>query len=67
MRATDLTDLLAVVEEVREETHPDLPAELVRDIVVLEDQHGDDESTVLQALRSRLKDFTDSDAAEGGT
>jgi len=66
MRATDLTDLLAVVEDVRKETHSDLPAEFIREVVILEEQHGEDESAVLQALRSRLNDVAGFDVPKGG-
>lgn len=65
MRATDLTDLLEVVEAVRKKKHPDLPAELVRDVVLLEEKHGEDEGATLQALRERLEHFANL-AGDGG-
>lgn len=54
MRATDLTELLKVVEEVRREKHPSLPKDLIRRIVMLEDEHGDDDVAALQAIRTLI-------------
>lgn len=57
MRATDLDDLLKVVESVRAEHEPSLPADLVRGIVFLEEQHGEDEDAALRALREHVEQF----------
>lgn len=57
MRATDLTDLLDVVEAVRKAKHPGLPSEFMREVVLLEEEHGEDETATLQAVRERLEHF----------
>ena len=67
MRATDLTDLLDVVEAVRQAKHPGLPQEFMREVVLLEEKHGGDETAMLQAVRERLEHFAKlaADAGDG--
>ncbi len=50
MTTYDLQHLLATVEQVRAELHPDLPAGFLEGVVRAEDAHADDSDGALKAI-----------------
>lgn len=54
MKASDLADLIAVVESIRAEGHPELSEELLRAVVEAEKRNPDDDEEVLRAITYAL-------------
>lgn len=54
MKTTDLSDLLATIEAVRSEMHPELSPEFLISVVEAEQAHLDDEPQALKEIRSAL-------------
>jgi hypothetical protein len=55
MKTSDLDALLAVVETARAELHPDLSADFLREVVLIEQRSTDDEAAALSALRKLVE------------
>jgi hypothetical protein len=55
MKTSDLDALLAVVEAARAELHPDLNADFLREVVLIEQRSTDDEAGALSALRKLVE------------
>ncbi len=55
MSTTDLDDLLATVETVRQELHPGLDGDFLREVVRAEEANPDDDPAAVQAIERALK------------
>ena len=58
---TELEQLLSVVERVGDELHPDLPAEFLRGIILIEEETGSDASEAISRIRALVKDAAKAD------
>lgn len=54
MKTTDLNDLLATIEAVRSETHPELSPEFLISVVEAEQAHLDDEPEAVKKIERAL-------------
>ena len=57
MTTYDLQHLLATVEQVRAELHPDLPPELLEAVVRAEDANADDPDRGLKAVEAAVTKY----------
>jgi hypothetical protein len=55
MKKTEVDKILATVEEIREELHPEIGAGFVAAVVKAEEMNPDDDSAALQAIEGALK------------
>lgn len=54
MRTTDVTELIAVVEQIRSATQPGLSPTLLRAVVEAEASHPEDEHAALEIIRNAV-------------
>ncbi len=57
MRTTDLHDLLATVERVRADCHPELDAGFLEAVVQAEQAFPEDDSSAMQAIEEALNRY----------
>lgn len=57
MRTTDLHDLLATVERVRADRHPELDAGFLEAVVQAEQAFPEDDSSAVQAIEEALNHY----------
>jgi hypothetical protein len=55
MRTTDLKDILATVERLRDELHPDLDPAFIQAVVRAEEENLEDDAEALRMIESALK------------
>lgn len=54
MRTSDLKGLLDTVEEVRRDLYPDLDSDLLRAVILAEEQNPEDEGEALRAIQAAV-------------
>jgi len=59
--------LFATLEQVRSQTHPELEADLVHDILDIELQFQDDPAEARQRVRQRISQWATAQARSGGS
>jgi hypothetical protein len=54
MKKTEVDEILATVEEIREELHPEIGSEFVEAVVRAEELNADDDKGALRAIEDAL-------------
>ena len=51
---SDFAELIATVEQVRDERYPSLPSELVKQILVIQAEHPEDRAAAMRAIKQAV-------------
>lgn len=55
---TELQRLLTVLDEVRDELHPDLPSDFLKQVVLIEEETGEDLNEAIRRIRTLVFNLT---------
>ena len=62
MKKTDLSELVGVVENVRQELHPTLDADFLASVVRIEEMNPEDDDAAQRAIQQALTNVLDKGA-----